>query len=74
MLYPFYCIKICCLQLEESALKTTTNKEVANILRTAMSFVATPYCTIIGQLVSMFYQLLFVGVTWKKKYNEIIEG
>lgn len=74
MIYPFYCIKICCLQLEESALKTTTNKEVANILRTAMSFVATPYCTIIGQLVSMFYQLLFVGVTWKKKYNEIIEG
>lgn len=74
MIYPFYCIKICCLQLEESALKTTTNKEIANILRTAMSFVATPYCTIIGQLVSMFYQLLFVGVTWKKKYNEIIEG
>lgn len=74
LMYPVYSIKICYLQLEQSALKATTNKEIANILRTAMSFVATPYCTIIGQLVSMFYQLLFVGVTWKKKYNEIIEG
>lgn len=67
LIYPIYSIKICYLQLEQSALKATTNKEIANILRTVMSFVPTPFCTIIGQLVSMFYQLLFVGVAWKKK-------
>lgn len=70
LVYPMYIIKICYLQLEQSALKATVNKEVGNILRTAMSFAPTPYCTIIGQMLSMIYQLMFVKVSWKKEYNE----
>ena len=70
LVYPIYIIKIIYLQLEKSALKATVNKEVGNLLRTAMSFVPTPYCTIIGQMLSMAYQLIFVKVSWKKEYNE----
>ena len=74
LVYPVYIIKICYLQLEQSALKATVNKEVGNILRTAMSFAPTPYCTIIGQMLSMIYQLIFVKISWKKEYNENYEG
>lgn len=74
LVYPMYIIKICYLQLEQSALKATVNKEIGNILRTAMSFVPTPYCTIIGQMLSMIYQLIFVKISWKKEYNENYEG
>ena len=70
LVYPIYIIKIIYLQLEKSALKATVNKEVGNLLRTAMSFVPTPYCTIIGQMLSMIYQLIFVKISWKKEYNE----
>ena len=70
LVYPIYVIKEIYLQLEKSALKTTVNKQIANSLRVVMSFVATPYCTIIGQMLSMTYQLIFVKVLWRKEYNE----
>ena len=60
------------LQLEYSALKTTIHKQIANILRTIMSFIPTPYCTLIGQLVSMFYQLIYTKIlAGKTKIYEI---
>lgn len=70
LVYPIYVIKEIYLQLEKSALKTTVNKQIANSLRVVMSFVATPYCTIIGQMLSMTYQLIFVKISWRKEYNE----
>lgn len=62
IMYPLYIIKTCYLQLEYSAVKTTIYKQIANILRTIMSFIPTPYCTLIGQLVSMLYQLIYTKV------------
>ena len=58
--------KTCYLQLEYSAVKTTVHKQIANILRTIMSFIPTPYCTLIGQLVSMMYQLSYTKVLTRK--------
>lgn len=55
-----YKIKTCYLQLEWSALKTTTNKIGASILRMAMSFLKTPFCTGIGQVCSSVYQFITV--------------
>lgn len=73
LIYPIYIIKIIYLQLEQSALKATANKEIGNLSRTVMSFAPTPYCTIIGQMLSMIYQLIFVKFSWKKEYNENYE-
>jgi len=73
IMYPLYTIKTCYLQLEYSAIKTTVHKQIANIARTAMSFLPTPYCTMIGQLTSMSYQLLYAKVLWNKK-GEIYEN
>ena len=48
IMYPLYAIKTCYLQLEYSTMKTTVNKQIADILRTlASAFLATPYCTLI---------------------------
>lgn len=66
IMYPLYIIKTCYLQLEYSAVKTTVHKQIANILRTIMSFIPTPYCTLIGQLVSMMYQLSYTKVLTRK--------
>lgn len=72
IMYPLYTIKTYYLQLEYSALKTTIHKQIANILRTIMSFIPTPYCTLIGQLVSMFYQLIYTQIlAGKTKIYEI---
>ena len=45
MLGPFIEIKICFLQLEDSAFKMTLNMIIAYIIRTSISFVPTPFCT-----------------------------
>lgn len=72
IMYPLYTIKTYYLQLEYSALKTTIHKQIANILRTIMSFIPTPYCTLIGQLVSMFYQSIYTKIlAGKTKIYEI---
>ena len=72
IMYPLYTIKTYYLQLEYSPLKTTIHKQIANILRTIMSFIPTPYCTLIGQLVSMFYQLIYTQIlAGKTKIYEI---
>ena len=71
--YPLYTIKTYYLQLEYSAVKTTTNKLIANIARTVMSFLSTPYCTLIGQLTSMMYQLIYTKIL-ARKTDIYIEG
>lgn len=82
MIYPIYRIKTCYLQLEYSALKTTSNKIIASILRMFMSLLKTPFCTGIGQVCSSIYQFISVsiifnhnfkidenGIVIRKKYN-----
>lgn len=66
MLGPFIEIKICFLQLEDSALKMTLNMIIAYIIRTSMSFVPTPFCTIIGQMCSTIYELICTKVNYRK--------
>lgn len=69
MIYPIYRIKTCYLQLEWSALKTTSNKICASILRMMLSLLKTPFCTGIGQACSSVYQFISVGIFFKLNYN-----
>lgn len=57
-LYPIYITRLIYIQLEYSALQATLSKQIANILRTLCSFVISPFCTSIGLMVSVLYQLI----------------
>lgn len=69
LVYPIYRIKTCFLQLEYSALKTTSNKILALILRMSISLLKTPYCTGIGQACSSLYQFITVSIIFKLNFN-----
>ncbi len=69
LVYPIYRIKTCFLQLEYSALKTTSNKIFALILRMSISLLKTPYCTGIGQVCSSLYQFITVSIIFKLNFN-----
>lgn len=56
-MYPIYITKLTYIQLEYSALKATINKQIANILRIFCSFILSPFCTSIGLVASVIYQL-----------------
>lgn len=68
-IYPVYRIKTCYLQLEYSALKTTTNKMIASILRFLISLFPTPFCTGLGQISSSIYQFITVKFLFNKNYE-----
>lgn len=70
MLAPFIEIKICFLQLEDSALKMTSNMIIAYLIRTLISFVPTPFCTIIGQMCSTLYELICTKINYRKYENK----
>jgi hypothetical protein len=69
LLYPMYRIKICYLQLEYSAWKTTTNKIIASILRIGISLMDSPFCTGIGQVCSSVYQFVSVNAMFYLNYK-----
>lgn len=69
VIYPIYRIKTCYLQLEYSALKTTTNKIVSSILRMFVSLLNTPFCTGLGQVSSSLYQFFTINYIFKKNYQ-----
>lgn len=66
MLTPFTNIKISYLQLEYSSLKTTFNEMIAFAIRTFMSFIPTPFCTIIGQMCSSIYEFTYSTIKFGK--------
>ena len=68
-IYPVYRIKTCYLQLEYSALKTTTNKMIASILRFLISLLPTPFCTGLGQVSSSIYQFISVKFLFNRNYE-----
>lgn len=74
MIGPFTEIKICFLQLEDSALKMTLNMIIAYIIRTAMSFLPTPFCTIIGQMSSSIYEFICTKINYRKYENNFIKN
>lgn len=63
---PFINIKLCCLEIEHSPVKTTINTLIANFIRTIASLLPTPFCTIIGQMCSSIYELIYSKITYKK--------
>lgn len=65
-LYPIYCLKKCFLTLEYSSIKMTFNKFVASGIRVIASFLPTPFCTSLGQMVSSVYQLITANIYMKK--------
>lgn len=69
-MYPVYITKLTYIQLEYSALKATINKQIANILRIICSFIPSPFCTSIGEAVSIIYQLASTQyIIYKNKLN-----
>ena len=68
-IYPIYRIKTCYLQLEYSAVKTTTNKIVSSVLRMIMSLMKIPFCTGIGQVCSSIYQFISINIMFYRKYK-----
>jgi len=68
-IYPIYRINTCILQLEYSAIKTTTNKIFSSILRFFVSLLPTPFCTGLGQVTSSIYQFISTNIMLKKKYK-----
>lgn len=74
IIYPIYNIKTCYLQLEYSAVKTTTNKITSNILRMMISLLKTPYCTGIGQVCSSIYQFITINIMFYNNFKINIDG
>ena len=69
---PFKNIKMCYLEIEHSPAKTTINTIIAYIIRTVVSLLPTPFCTIIGQICSSTYELIYAKITYKK-FKKTIE-
>ena len=69
VVFPIYRLKTYYLQLEYSAIKTTSNKIISSILRTVISFIKTPFCTGIGQAFSGIYQLVSVNILFHRNFR-----
>ena len=67
-IYPGYRIKMCYLQLEWSAFKTTINKLSTQIIRFMFSFIKSPFCTALGQLTAGIYQAITINYMFYKHY------
>lgn len=74
LIYPIYNIKTIFLQLEHSSFITTTNKFIASILRTVLSFLKTPFCTGIGQIASSAYQFITINIMFNHNFKVDKEG
>lgn len=69
IIYPVYRIKTIFLQLEYSAIKTTTNKICASTLRMFIALLKTPFCTAFGQVVSSVYQFISINIMFNLNYK-----
>ena len=75
LLEPLYEIKTCYLQLSDKfEVKVTTNKVIASGIRVITSFLKTPFCTAIGQLLSMTEQFIVINVIFYKNFKIDKEG
>src|SRR5574344_205012 len=69
LIAPIYDLNICFLQLNYSAIKTTSNKVIADILRLLLSLTPTPFCTGIGQVVESSYQFIASNYAFHKNFK-----
>ena len=74
MICPYYKINTYYLQLEYSAKKTTCTNLSARFLRLLLSFLKTPYCTVIAQVTSSIYQAICMRVLFQKNYSVDLNG
>lgn len=68
ILIPTIWIKQQYCQINYSPEKNTFHQGVAKIFRIITSFLPTPFCTYIGQILSMLYQIIIFGIVYRKKY------
>lgn len=66
LIFPIYTIQTTYLQLEYSTLKTNCNNLLGRILRFFLSFLKTPFCTVIAQVCSSIYQLVTMAILFYK--------
>ncbi len=67
-MYPIYRINTCYLQLQYSAIKTTSNKIVASTLRFIVSLLTPLFCTGLSQICSSIYQFITTNIILRKNY------
>lgn len=65
MMVPPTVIKMRYLEIEYSSLKTTINNIIAYMIRTIICLLPTPFCTIIGQICSSTYELIYATIVYK---------
>ncbi len=69
LLFPLNELKICFLQIEWSAKKTTWNVFCSYFIRTLLSFLPTPFCTAIWQIANSLYDFIAFGYLTKKHFK-----
>jgi len=68
LVLPVIWIKQQYCQINYSQKITTYNEAVSKCIRIVSSFLPTPFCTYIGQLISMTYQFILFNIIHRKKY------
>ncbi len=66
---PLYKIDIYYLQLEYSTIKAVAINSSSKILRLILSFLKSPYCTVIAQFAASFYLLVISHIILKKNFS-----
>lgn len=66
---PYYKVDTYFLQLEYSTKKTTCINLSARFLRLLLSFLRTPFCTVIAQAISSIYQTICMRLLLKRNYK-----
>ena len=69
LLEPIYTLKTCYLQLSDKYEMVTSNKVVESGIRVITSLLKTPFCTTIGQYLSMFEELIVVNILFNKGFK-----
>lgn len=65
-MYPIYITKLTYIQIEHSAIKATTHKQIAGLIRIGCSFILSPFCTSIGIASAVIYQLIVTSIIINK--------
>lgn len=71
---PYYKVNTYYLQLEYSTQKTTCINLSARLFRLLLSFLKTPYCTVIAQSVAAIYQAVCMTFLFKRNYIVDVDG
>lgn len=67
LFYPITAVRQTYLQIHETTKWTSIHKLISNILRILCSFIYSPFCTYIGQIVAMIYDYTYVRIATRNK-------